>query len=123
MEDYFKFAQSAAQVPDAPYNPRNIEGSTANLAQSATGRGSSADAGYLNAASRNPPNFEYESKPNFGYANTVAGIGPSIEAISQRMDADKFYKQQAGNYGGYSNSSPYSQQQLMTMFQEGKGAW
>jgi hypothetical protein len=97
-ELYQQFAKSSGAIPDVSYNPRNIEGSTAQMASGARNAASSADAGYLNAASRNPPNFEYESKPNMGYANTVQNLGTDIASIDSNMSADKFYKQQAGNY-------------------------
>jgi hypothetical protein len=97
-ELYQQFAKSSGAIPDVSYNPRNIEGSTAELARGARQVSSSNDAGYLNAASREPPNFEYKSEPNMGYANTVQNFGTDIASIGNNMSADKFYKQQAGNY-------------------------
>lgn len=99
---YNAFATRASAMPDAAYNPRNLEGATAaQLGQAMTGGANSSNR--LQAAmSQKPADFNYTAEPNFGLANTIQQAGAGIAAGMNVYDSTRGAGPQS--YGGYART-------------------
>jgi len=93
---YNTFATRATQLPDAPYNPRNIAGDP-----NAQRMGASSSGALLNAMGRAAPELNYQQPVQYGMANSVSQLGNNILGISQGYGGQNYRNTQQAGYGDY----------------------
>jgi hypothetical protein len=95
---YNMFATRSSALPGVEYNPRNIEGQTANLMQGASSAGGATNQNLLNAISQglNIQN-KFQAQPLMGLGNTISQLGNNIYA--------GFGGSSSGYGGGYGGST------------------
>jgi len=96
---YNMFASRASAMPDVAYNPRNIEGLTAQQQSGAmSASGQSANA-LINAFAKQGGSMSAVD-PNYGWANAIGASGQAVSSALDAANSDRLKRQAFENYGG-----------------------
>jgi hypothetical protein len=98
---YNMFASRASGLPDAPYNPRNIEGSANEILGGMRSGASQMGSNLLSAFGRETPQMDYTAQPQYGMANTIAQAG---RLLGSAFDNGGGWGSGMDMYGNYASS-------------------
>ncbi len=112
---YNMFASRASAMPDAAYNPRNIEGMAAQQQGAAAGASQQAAGGLLNAFAKQGGTM-MPVEANYGWANALQSGGSALAAAFDKINSDKMRQNAFGGYGNFSGVDP-------SMYKSTTGLW
>lgn len=112
---YNMFATRASAMPDVTYNPRNIEGQTAQAAAGSMGSGNAANAALINAFAKQGGSL-HSVEPQYGYANTLGQTGSALAGAFDAIATDRERAKVLDSYGSYAGIDP-------KMYKAGSGLW
>lgn len=112
---YNMFATRASAVPDASFNPRNIEGLVGQQQAGAAASGANAQRALLQAFMQPAAKLNARIEPQYGLANTITQGAQALAGAFDRGSARRERASSYEDYGGYSG--------LSDMFRGNSGAW
>lgn len=119
---YNMFATRASSMPDAQYNPRNIEGMSAqemagarSALAGAQGNQMGSGNALINAFAKMGGTLN-PIEPNYGWANALQSGSTALSQAFQGMVDERARASALGGYGQYSGVNP-------SMYQRSTGAW
>jgi hypothetical protein len=106
---YNTFATRASAMPDAPYNPRNIEGIANEQLSGARSAGGQSSGALLNAIGKQGGTMDYKAEPLYGPANTVQSTANVLSGALDQYYYGNKYGSAHDDYNNYAygGQSPY----------------
>lgn len=118
---YNMFATRASALPEASFQPMNIEGMANSMAQGAASNANSGAGAVVNATGREGGSLS-RIDPNYGAANAVGQAGNALAAAFERIGAGSANKNASGAYSNYAFGPAGPVTAYNDMFKKNTGA-